>query len=193
LWLSFTIGCALVVSSAATSKAESASGTDDAREQTASPSSPAYRSVYLSLGLGGTGIGYAGRVQITGAYKRWFAAGLLGYTEEFEIFGATPAPSLLEAGALTGYHEDFGSLILSAGVGIAWISSVTRGAKLESVADGRWSDRYAEIANTGLGVPFAVQAIYHGGTFGIGAQLFGNYNADLPALGVAGTLHLGAF
>jgi hypothetical protein len=65
---------------------------------------------------------------------------------------------------------------------------------LESAADsGHWSDRYAEVANRGVGLPFALQAIYHGQTLGVGAQLFANYNAALPVVGAAATLHLGKF
>lgn len=194
LWLCFTIACTLVVFSP--QRANAAPDNSDSRlpEPAEASSVPAYRALYLTLGLGGTAIGVAGRVQITGAYRHWFAAGLLAKTMEFQLFGPTPAESLWEAGALTGYHQDFGSFILSTGIGIAWTSTVTRGALRESAsASGHLADEFAEVLHEGLGLPFAVQAIYHGGTFGIGAQVFGNYNAKLPLLGLVGTLHVGNF
>ncbi len=152
------------------------------------PPGPPSTSVTLGAGVGVSNLGPTARAFATVARSYWFLGVGAGFAGEF-FSRATPPEELLELGPMIGLQLRRTHFSTSAGLGLSYVQTTTRGRYLGSSWLG--GSEHEAVKNNSVGVPLMAQVMGHNGTAGIGAMIFGNINETLPMVGAAVTLNLG--
>jgi hypothetical protein len=165
------VGACLVLGAAATGRCEGGSGT------------VAFAAAGAGIGSGGV----AGVVSLDVHRGRLVYIARCSRVEEFQIFGPSPTETDTDYGVLVGKSSS-GHRIASAAVGLALVKSIRRGDLIER---GWFGDRYQKLERVTVGLPVDLKATVNAGPVGIGADIFGNINANGIFWGAALTVQLG--
>jgi len=140
------------------------------------------------IGFGSQGVG--------GALSLNFSRGDLVFvlrmstTEEFDIFGPSPALSDTDYAVLAGKRFGRGRRLDSLAAGVALVRSVRRGVLVERPG---WfgGGRYEKLDSLTVGLPIDVKTTLNFKVVGVGLNMFGNLNPKGSFAGLALTLQLG--